>query len=141
MKNYSLHEIAKFASGLVAADFLSLIWFSTQPHVTSMHGAGMTFTQGMLLPGLVFDIALFLMLVHYGWNVGQIPRIRERTYLMVAGVIFTIVAVVHIWRVFFGITVEIDGWTLPLWLSWIGVLITTYLAYTSFHLAARMPRK
>ena len=31
-------------------------------------------------------------------------------------------------------------WEVPVWLSWIGTLITAYLSYMSFHLAARVRR-
>jgi energy-converting hydrogenase Eha subunit H len=137
MKNRPLREVAKFAAGLIAADFFWLVWFSQQP-LRAAQFFGTTVTQGIVLPAMIFDIAVFLMLVHYAWNIGRIPAPRERSYMLVAGALFTVVAVVHLWRLFSGAAVIIDGWSAPYWLSWIGVAITTYLAYASFHLASRV---
>jgi hypothetical protein len=99
---------------------------------------GFTFTQGIVWPTLVFDAALILILIHYGWNIGKIPALRERTYLLVAGIIFTVVALAHLVRVFFAIDLSIMDYEVPLWLSWIGTVVVTYLAYMSFRLALRM---
>lgn len=137
MRTNTLQEVAKFAAGLVAADFFWLLWFSQQ-HVRSAMFFGATVSQDMVLPGMIFDIAVFILLVHYSWNVGRIPHMRERGYMLVAGAIFTVVAAAHLWRIFTQADLTIMGWTAPLWLSWIGVAVATYLAYTSFHLAARL---
>ena len=139
MKRTSLHEIAKFAAGLVAADFLWLLWFSQQK-IASITFMGATFTHGVVGPGLIFDIALFLMLVHYGWNIGKIPSPREHTYVLVAGCLFTVIAIAHLWRIFAGVDLVIAGWDAPIWLSWLGVAVTTYLAYASFHFALRLKK-
>lgn len=139
MRNNSLHEVAKFAAGLVAADFFWLLWFSQQ-HVKSAVFFGATITQDMVLPSIIFDIAVFLMLTHYAWNIGTIPHMRERAYMLVAGAIFTIVAAGHLWRIFTQADLTILDWTAPLWLSWIGVAVAVYLAYTSFYFSARLKK-
>ena len=140
MRNSSLQEVAKFAAGVVAADFLWLLWFSQQ-HMHSIKFFGMSVTSEMLLPNLIFDIALFIMLVHYAWHVGKIPAMRERSYIFLAGCIFTLVAAMHLWRVFTGADLMLGDWQAPVWLSWFGVSAATYLAYMSFHLVARMKGK
>lgn len=134
-----MHEIAKFASGLVVGDFLSNAWLAYMGYYP-IDFMGWTFTADMILPALVFDAALFLILVHYGWNIGKIPALRERSYLMLAGIIFTVVASAHVLRVFFNIDLVIMDWAAPLWLSWIGTAVAAYLAYMSFRLAMRMKR-
>ena len=139
MRNQPLHEVAKFAAGLVAADFFSIVWFSQQK-LLPVHFMGTTFDASMILPALVFDAAIFAMLVHYAWRIGTIPGMREKSYLMVAGLIFTVVGLVHLWRLFASADLIIGGWAVPLWLSWFGVAATVYLAYMSFHLAARVRR-
>jgi hypothetical protein len=140
MSKSSLQEVAKFAAGLVAADFAWLLWFSQQ-HLHSVTFFGMTVTSDMLLPSLIFDTALFIILVHYAWHVGKIPAMRERSYIFVAGCIFSFVAIVHLWRVFNGVDLILGDFDAPIWLSWFGLAVTTYLAYMSFHLAARMKGK
>ena len=75
MRNRSLHELAKFAAGLIAADFFWLLWFSQQ-NVRSTQFFGTTITQDMVWPSIIFDVAVFLILTHYAWNVGRIPQMR-----------------------------------------------------------------
>ncbi len=140
MRNASLHEIAKFAAGIVAADFLWLLWFSQQK-LHAMSFFGMSVTSETLLPNLIFDIALFVVLIHYGWHVGKIPAMRERSYMFVVGCLFSFVAIVHFWRIFSGADLMLGDWDAPVWLSWFGLSVTTYLAYMSFRLAARMKGK
>lgn len=137
MSRHTLQEWAKFAAGVVAADFLWLLWFS-QLGAFPVQFYGMSLTGDMVFPALIFDIAVFIILVHYGWSIGKIPSVRERTYLMVAGVIFTIVSLAHLWRLFSSAPLVLGSWEVPLWLSWIGVMVAVYLAYTSFHLAMRL---
>ena len=139
MRNSSMHEIAKFAAGIVAAEFLWTLWFSQQG-VASIGFLGLTFMQEMVLPTLIFDIALFIILVHYAWHIGKIPQMRERTYVLVAGCVFTVIAIAHIWRIFSGSELVLGGWSIPLWLSWFGIAVTTYLAYASFHFVTRLER-
>lgn len=140
MKHPILHELAKFASGLVAADFLALWWFSASGTLP-MEFLGVTFTDAVVAPGLVFDGILFLALVHYGWHLGSIPQPREKTYLRIAGTVFGVVAIAHLFRLFVGAPIVIAGWSAPLWLSWIGTLGTAYLSYASFHFTLRSSRK
>jgi hypothetical protein len=140
MRHRTLQEAAKFLSGVIAADFFALLWFS-QAGIFPVNFYGLTFTPGIILPGAIFDVAVFLILVHYGWHVGKIPAPRERTYLTVAGIVFSLVALAHLWRLFSNAPLELGGWEIPLWLSWFGVLIAAYLAYTSFHFATRPRRR
>lgn len=137
MRNHPLHEIAKLAAGLVAADFLWMLWFSQQK-IKSAQFFGMTITPEMILPSLIVDIALFIILVHYAWHVGKIPQIRERNYIIIAGSLFTVISIAHLWRIFTGADLVIEGYSMPLWLSWFGVAVTSYLAYASFHLSTRL---
>ncbi len=134
-----MHEIAKFAAGAVAAEFLWTLWFSQQG-VASIGFFGVTFVQEMVLPTLIFDLALFIILVHYAWHIGKIPQLRERTYILVAGCVFTVISIAHLWRVFSGADLVIEGWSAPLWLSWFGIAVTTYLAYASFHFVSRLEK-
>jgi hypothetical protein len=139
MHHSSLRLIAKIGACLVALDFLVLLW-SAEQGLFPLQCLGVDFGQGMIIPAIVFDIALFVILMHYGWNVGKIPHVRERTYLFIAGAAFSIVGIMHAIRLFDGTTITAAGWSVPLWLSWIGVAVAAYLAYTSFFFALR-PRR
>jgi len=140
MNHHSLREMAKFFSGLVAGDFLAGVWLwsSGMLPITLL---GITFDSTMILPWLIFDAALFIILVHYGWHMGKTPMLRERSYLTVAGLVFGIISFAHLVRVFTGADIEIIGWSVPLWLSWIGTAATAYLSYMSFRLALKMKHR
>lgn len=137
MRRQWLHDFAKFGAGLVVADFITLWWLSTQ-HLLPKVFLGLTVTDSMIVPNMVIDIFLIMILIHYGWNIGHIPHIKERMYLTLAGAIFTVVTIGHVSRVLFSGDLSIFGWDVPIFLSWVGVAIAGYLAYTSFYFAARM---
>jgi hypothetical protein len=136
MSHRTLREVAKFCAGLVAADLLTYIWFWAND-MFPVQVWGVTWTSNIVLPGVILDLALLIMLIHYGWNLGRIPRPRERTYLLAAGAIFSVVAFAHLTRIFAGTEVTFGGWTVPLELSWIGTFVAAYLAYSSFFFAMR----
>jgi hypothetical protein len=136
MKHQYLHEIAKFASGLVLGDLLCGWWLATHNGLPFSF-IGVTFTQTMVWPWMIFDIALFIILIHYGWNVGKSPLLKQKSFLLLTGTIFGIVAIMHLLRLFAGASLIVAGWDAPLWLSWIGTAGAAYLSYMSFHMFSR----
>ena len=60
----------------------------------------------------------------------------QRTYNMVTAVLFAIIAVLHLVRIIFGWPARIGGLDIPLWESWLAVIITGGLAYFGFRLGA-----
>jgi hypothetical protein len=136
MTHRFLRETAKFCAGLVAADLLTILW-AWSNNLFPITTWGVSWSSDVVLPGVIFDAALLIILIHYGWHLGKIPRPKERTYLLVAGVVFTVVALAHLMRVFTQGELVLMGWVVPLWLSWIGTLVAAYLAYASFHFSAR----
>jgi len=137
MKKSTLHELAKLGAGLVLGDFLAVLWLISQSAFpVSFYGA--QFDASSAAPIIIFDIALFIILVHYGWHLGSTPRLRTRAYFLTIGVILGVVAFAHLIRVFTGADVAILGWAVPLWLSYIGAVVAAYLSYMSFYLSVRM---
>lgn len=132
-----LHELAKFGSGLVAGDLIMNAWVAYMGYYP-IDFLGFTFTSDIVVPTLVFDAALLVILIHYGWHIGKIPALRERSYLLIVGAVFSIVAAAHLVRVFFSVDLVIMEYQIPLWLSWVGTAVVSYLAYMSFRLALRM---
>ncbi len=139
MKRQWLHDLAKIGAGLVAADFVALWWLSTLPSLPRAF-LGLGLSSEMIIPAMVVDIFVFIMLVHYGWHIGTIPHMKERMYLVLSGAIFTVVTLAHLSRVIFSGDLGIFGWEVPIFLSWIGVAVAAYLAYSSFYFAARVRR-
>ena len=47
----------------------------------------------------------------------------QKTFSVVAGVIFALVALLHLLRIYMGWPVVIGSWTAPMWVSWIGLVV------------------
>jgi hypothetical protein len=60
-----------------------------------------------------------------------------RAYLMVSGLLFGLVAVLHVLRLAYGLTVQVGSWTVPLDASGIGAVVTAALCAWAFALARR----
>jgi len=128
----TLREIAKFASGLVAADFFVGVWLYAKD-MLPMDFLGMTVTQEVAKAGMAFDAVLFLILIYYAWHIA-LPT-RQKGLLIAVGTLLSIVSILHLLRLVFGIEVNIGGWMAPFWLSWLGTIVAAYLAYASIQFA------
>ena len=58
----------------------------------------------------------------------------QKTFGIVAGVIFGLVALAHLLRFLFGWPIVIDGYTIPTWLSAVGAILAAYLSSQAFRL-------
>ena len=63
----------------------------------------------------------------------------SRTYLVVSGTIFGIVAVLHLLRVINGWSRVLGPWSAPMWISWLGTLVPAGLCGWAFRLVSRIP--
>lgn len=54
---------------------------------------------------------------------------NQKIFSLVAGSIFLLVALVHVLRLAFGWTAVIAGWAVPMWVSWIALLIAGFLGF------------
>lgn len=57
---------------------------------------------------------------------------NRRTYATVTATLFLVVGIVHLLRIIFGWPVEIAGWSVPFWASWLAVFVAGALAYFGF---------
>ena len=64
---------------------------------------------------------------------------KQKTFSMVAGVLFVLVAVGHALRISRGTLVIVDNVSIPMWVSWIGLVVAGYLAYEGIRLARKAP--
>ena len=62
---------------------------------------------------------------------------NHKTFSLVAGVVFSVVALMHVVRVALGWQVVFAGWTVPMWVSWLGAVVTGFLAYQGLSLSRR----
>ena len=56
----------------------------------------------------------------------------QRTFNTLAGTIFLLVALLHALRLLFGWPASIGGWIMPMWVSWAGLVLAGFLAYSAF---------
>lgn len=61
----------------------------------------------------------------------------NKKYTKISGIIFAIVGLAHLLRVVLGWDVIIGGWDVPLWFSFIAVLVLAFLAYTALKLSGK----
>lgn len=62
-----------------------------------------------------------------------------RRYELVSGIIFTIIALAQLTRTVLGWAVQIDGFSVPVWVSGIAFVIAGGLAIWAFRSAGRAP--
>lgn len=62
---------------------------------------------------------------------------KVKTYTMVAAIIFSLITFVHLLRVLIGWEGVIGGWQIPMWLSWLAVIIAGAMAYKGFQLSRK----
>lgn len=58
----------------------------------------------------------------------------QRSFLLVSAIVFTLVFLLHMLRLFYGWSAMIGGWTVPIWVSWIGAVLSGFLALEGFRL-------
>jgi hypothetical protein len=63
----------------------------------------------------------------------------HKTFSLVASVIFLLIALGHLSRLVFKVSVLLGGWTVPFWVNGVALLVFAYLAYQGFLLAKKSP--
>jgi hypothetical protein len=61
----------------------------------------------------------------------------QKTFTLLAGIIFAIVALLHLLRIYTGWPVVLGNWIVPMWVSWIGLIVAGCLSYFGLSLALR----
>ena len=61
----------------------------------------------------------------------------QRTFSLVVGVVFLLIAVGHLVRVVLGATFVVVGMAVPMWPSVLAVIFMGYLAFEGFRLARK----
>jgi hypothetical protein len=62
---------------------------------------------------------------------------NQKTFSFVASVIFLLVALGHVLRLAFGWHAVVNMWAVPMWVSWVALLIAGFLAFEGFRLSMR----
>jgi hypothetical protein len=61
----------------------------------------------------------------------------KKTYYQVVSVIFLVVGLLHLARIFYGWEAIMGGVTIPMWFSWAAVLIASYLTVRGWQFAKK----
>ena len=62
----------------------------------------------------------------------------QRTFSLIAAAVFSLIALGHALRLLFGWHVVIGDLSVPVWVSWLGLVIAGYLAYQGFQLSRQI---
>jgi hypothetical protein len=60
-----------------------------------------------------------------------------KTFSLVAGIIFAVVALLHLVRIFMDWPVIVGDWSIPMWASWIALVVAGGLALLGLRLGRR----
>jgi len=55
-----------------------------------------------------------------------------KNYCLLSAVLFTLVAAAHLTRIVLGLSIYIDEYMFPMWISWLGVIFPGFMAVWSF---------
>src|SRR5262249_14923945 len=90
-------------------------------------------------PGLMISVKATAPFKRDLKNLG-LSLMDQKTFSIVAGVIFAAVALFHLVRIYIDWPVMIGGWSVPMWVSWIGLVVAGGLAFFGLKLAERDAR-
>ena len=63
---------------------------------------------------------------------------QQKTYNIVTAVLFLVVALLHLLRIILDWPAQIGGLSIPLWASWLALIVAAALAYLGFRQNARL---
>lgn len=61
----------------------------------------------------------------------------EKNYFLISGIIFGIVALLHLWRAASSLPLMIGVWEFPVWFSWVAFILAGALSVWGFRLAKK----
>jgi uncharacterized protein YacL len=62
---------------------------------------------------------------------------QQTVYNTITAVLFLVVALLHLLRIIFGWPAQIGNLSIPMWASWLALIVTAALAYLGFRQNAR----
>ena len=66
--------------------------------------------------------------------------VDQKTYNTITAALFLIIAVAHLLRIIFGWGAQIGGLDIPVWVSWLALVVAGALAYFGFRQNSRAER-
>ena len=65
---------------------------------------------------------------------------NQRSFSLLAGIIFTIIALLHVLQDHLRLGSVVEGWTVPKWISWVALIVSGYLGYEGLRLTIKSRR-
>ncbi len=59
----------------------------------------------------------------------------HKNYCAVSGVLFTLVALAHLLRIIYGMSIQVDDYVVPMLVSWFGLVVPAGLAFWAFRIS------
>lgn len=56
-------------------------------------------------------------------------KMKQKEYIMFSGMIFALVALVHLFRMIYALPAVIGSWEVPMWVSALAVVLAGFLAW------------
>lgn len=63
-----------------------------------------------------------------------------RAYIQITGIIFAVVTLAHGLRLALNWSVQVADWVVPMWMSWVAILVAGALSFRAFQLVSRAPQ-
>jgi hypothetical protein len=57
-----------------------------------------------------------------------------KNYCVVSGVLFSLVAIAHLLRIVYGMSIQVDEYVVPMLVSWVGLIVPAGLAFWAFRI-------
>jgi hypothetical protein len=61
----------------------------------------------------------------------------HRKYCVVSGALFTLVALAHLLRIVYGMSIQVDEYVVPMFFSWVGFVLPAALSFWAFRISLR----
>ena len=62
---------------------------------------------------------------------------NQKTYMLIAGILFSLIAVGHLLRIAFGWSAVLDQRIVPMWPSWLALVIAGLLGFEGLRLSRK----
>jgi hypothetical protein len=69
-----------------------------------------------------------------GYSSARCKRMNYKTYCVVSGILFSLVALAHLLRISYSVSIQVDDVAVPMLASWIGLFIPASLAAWAFRI-------
>ena len=108
----------------------------TKPIVAAVNGDCAGGGVGLLLST---DIRAAAAHARFGCPRRKGAGMTRRSLLIISGSLFTVIAIVHAFRLIYGWPVVVGTWSIPMWVSAVGLIVAGYFAYQGFALTTKNP--